>query len=334
MTSFPRSTRQPPREPWSIERLIRERAIALGTALDSSTHATYTSHLQSYLAFCDAHHFPIEPTPDTLSFFVVYMSHHIKPSSVESYLSGICSQLESYFPDVRAARKSPLVARTLAGCKKRLNTPTVRKSPMMDDDLRQIRIVVPPTSHDNRLFVTITFNGFHALHRLGELTQSDNPSRRSSRKLIRRSSVRVMPRSFSYILPGHKADRFFEGNNIVIEKRDDELDAHSPFCDYLASRDVRFPFHPALFLRENGTVPTRSWYIDRLSAIFPDRSFAGQSLRSGGATFLALCGFPETHIQTAGRWASSAWRIYVRKNPVVLHAMMQGRRILDNSASA
>jgi hypothetical protein len=48
----------------------------------SSPRYTYNTYLQSYLNFCKIQDFPIEPTPDTLIFFVVFLSHHIKPSSV------------------------------------------------------------------------------------------------------------------------------------------------------------------------------------------------------------------------------------------------------------
>src|SRR5437016_1969194 len=100
-------SRQPARVAWTRERLIHERALALGQAIDMSTWKNYSSALNSYLNFVCLHDFPVDPTPDTLSFFTVYMSHHIKPDSVDTYLSGICQQLEPFFPDVRKHRKSP-----------------------------------------------------------------------------------------------------------------------------------------------------------------------------------------------------------------------------------
>lgn len=81
--------------------LVHEQSIALGMSIDASTHKNYSSALNSYLNFCRIHHLPIDPTPDTLSFFTVYMSYQLKPSSVGTYLSGICNKLEIYFPDVR-----------------------------------------------------------------------------------------------------------------------------------------------------------------------------------------------------------------------------------------
>ena len=67
------------RVPWTRERLVHERTIALGCAIERSSLASYSSAFHSYMSFCFAHGFSLEPTPDTLSFFMVYMCHHIKP---------------------------------------------------------------------------------------------------------------------------------------------------------------------------------------------------------------------------------------------------------------
>jgi len=77
MLNISSSSRQPTRLPWTLERLVQECAIALGNVLDLSTQQTYSSHLQSYLMFIKLHDFPLQPTPDIFSFYVVYMSAHI-----------------------------------------------------------------------------------------------------------------------------------------------------------------------------------------------------------------------------------------------------------------
>ena len=41
------------------------------------------------------HDLPVDLTEETLSFFAVYMAHHINPKSVNNYLTGIVQQLES-----------------------------------------------------------------------------------------------------------------------------------------------------------------------------------------------------------------------------------------------
>jgi hypothetical protein len=78
-----------------------------------------------------------------------------------------------------------------------------------------------------------------------------------------------------------------------------------------------------LWLTSSSNVPTRHWFITRLRSYFP-KEIAGQSLRSGGATSLAEAGADLATIQAAGRWASKAFRIYIRKNPFLLHAVIFG----------
>src|ERR1700722_20037599 len=114
---LPSSKRQP-RLPWTKDQLLHERAVAIGASMEPGTALAYASAFQSYLSFCKAHQLPLDPTPDTLSFYTVYMCAHIKPQSVETYLSGICARLEPFFPDVRDNQKHRLVAKCLAGCKK------------------------------------------------------------------------------------------------------------------------------------------------------------------------------------------------------------------------
>ena len=124
------TSRQPVRLSWTMERLIYERSILLGMAIDTTTALTYSSAANSYLAFCKLHHLLVDRTPETLSYYVTFQSAHINPKSVESYLSGICSCLEPFFPDIRPNHATALVKRTLKGARQRHSQPTVRKSPL------------------------------------------------------------------------------------------------------------------------------------------------------------------------------------------------------------
>ncbi|KAI0037693.1 hypothetical protein FA95DRAFT_1476687, partial [Auriscalpium vulgare] len=64
----------------------------------------------------------------------------------------------------------------------------------------------------------------------------------------------------------------------------------------------------------------RSWFLRRLRKFFPN-TIAGHSLRAGGATYFASAGWPDNRIQALGRWTSDTFRIYIRKNPVLLQAL-------------
>ena len=176
--------RQPRREPWSLERLLQERAIALEHALDQSTKSTYSSALNSYLAFCEMHTFPIAPTEQTLSFYVIFQCHHIEPRSVDSYLSGICSELEPFYPDIRKARSSPLVACTLKGAK-RLFSKLIRRKRALDRaaiELMRTQLL-RSDSLDDKLFLALTLTAFHGLLRLGEIVWPDRVDHQSYDKV-------------------------------------------------------------------------------------------------------------------------------------------------------
>ena len=65
-------------------------------------------------------------------------------------------------------------------------------------------------SHNDLLFFVILLVGFHVLMCLGEL---------------------------SFFLPGHKANKFFEGNKIIVPQNSSGNNPDEPFCKYLQSRD-------------------------------------------------------------------------------------------------
>jgi hypothetical protein len=320
-------SRQPLRQAWSRDRLLRERAIALGHAIDTSTLHTYSSALNSYLTFVRLHDLPVEPTPDTMSFYTVFMSSHINPKSVGSYLSGICQQLESYFPDVRTTRKSRLVERTLKGCLRIRGVATKRKRALTFDDLKLV-ITHFSTSdkHDDLLFQSMLLTGFFSLMRLGELAFPDAKNLRNWKKVTKRSSVVITPDQYEFHLPSHKADRFFEGNHIIVKRQQFcDINPLTVFQAYLHSRDTTFPLSSPLWITSRGCVPTRYFFISRLHQFFT-KDIGGQSMRAGGATSLAENGVPPSLIQFMGRWTSDAFFIYIRKSPVLIQALLYSKR--------
>jgi hypothetical protein len=310
---------QPSRVLWPMDHLLRERAIALGNTIEPATLHTYNSALTSYLTFICAHNLPTSPTEDTLSFYVVYMSHHISPRSVTTYLSGIVQQLEPFYPLIREICNSKLVQCTLQGCLKSCAQPTRCKRVLTISDLTTVltHFNTITTLHDNLLFLSMLLTGFFSLMRLGEMAFPDDKKVQDWRKISCRRTVILQDDNFSFQLPFHKADRFFTGNTILVTWSESIIDPVHHFKMYLSSRDSLMPFHSALWLRANRTVPTRSFFIRKLRSFF-DKDIGGQSMRAGGATFLAEKGVPPSLIQACGRWSSDAFLIYIRKNPALL----------------
>ena len=96
---------------------------------------------------------------------------------------------------------------------------------------------------------------------LGKLTYPDGAKLHDPRKLTSRRSIQIHTDSFQFFLPGHKADRFFEGNTILLRRNALPCNPMSFFTRYLASRDHRFPLSLPLWLQQNGSVSTRSFFM-------------------------------------------------------------------------
>ena len=198
------------------------------------------------------------------------------------------------------------------------------------DNLRHVVLHYSKSNnHDDLLFVSQLLTGFFALMRLGELVVPDDISILDHRKITSRTSVSLSDSDYRFFLPSHKADKFFEGNTIIVQHHNTAVNPLFHFKSYLSSRDRLFPFSPDLWLRADGSRPSRSFFTQRLKLFF-DADIAGQSMRSGGATSMAENGVPPHLIQAAGRWASSAFQIYIRKNPVLLQALLFGRAAHDS----
>ena len=152
-------------------------------AIDSTTTHTYSSAANSYLTFCKLYALPIDPTPETLSYYITFQSVHINPKSVESYLSGICNNLEPFFPDIRSHRVTVLIKRTLKGTRQCHGCATVQKLPLTTTQLCMITNALDQSrDHDNMLFLSIVNTGFAGLLTLGEMAVSDSPKLWDSRK--------------------------------------------------------------------------------------------------------------------------------------------------------
>ena len=182
--------RQPHWEPWTLERLNYERSILLGMSIDQSTSTSYSSALNSYLTFCTLHSLPIKPTPQTLSYYTTFQSFHINPKSVNLSLSGICNQLEPYFPNVCLNRKTALVNWALVSAKRYHGTPTKQKTPLTVSNLLTVMDdLTQSTIHDDLLFNAQLNTGFTGLLHLGELTWPDWVSLRNYKKVTMRFSM-------------------------------------------------------------------------------------------------------------------------------------------------
>ncbi|KAF8992323.1 hypothetical protein BDQ17DRAFT_1392858 [Cyathus striatus] len=173
---------------------------------DHSTVLNYSSVLNSFISFCHVHHFPLNPTPDTLSHYLIYQSHFLASSTLSTYLTGIVALLEPFFPNVRNACDSPLMIYTTPMCKPPLPLSTLSSICAQ---------LLASTHHDTLLCLAVLTSAFFGLLHLGELTCPDDTALCDHQKLTSHLSVTLLPASsYQFRLPTHKADKFFEGNTL------------------------------------------------------------------------------------------------------------------------
>ncbi|EJD46507.1 hypothetical protein AURDEDRAFT_164334 [Auricularia subglabra TFB-10046 SS5] len=187
-----------------------------------------------------------------------------------------------------------------------------RKSPLSSADLERMLVKYGRShSHDDALFLAILFVGFNALMHLGELVWPDSEALCEYRKCVSFSSFAWRGPDdndgidqFSFTLPGHKGNRVFDGETVIVTGRTGAANALPVMCSYLNMRqsNAATRLHPALFVRADGSVPRRSWFINYLKANFAS-DIRGHSIRSGGATDLAIRGkgTPEAKATAPGR---------------------------------
>jgi len=89
-----------------------------------------------------------------------------------------------------------------------------RKRTLTSADLEQLFDHFDSGEHDDSLFLTIALMGFHSLLHLGEMMQPDSKAKCSSKKLSWRHTLHLHKDHFTYLLPFHKGDWFFDGNII------------------------------------------------------------------------------------------------------------------------
>ncbi|KAF9472079.1 hypothetical protein BDN70DRAFT_769442, partial [Pholiota conissans] len=240
------------------------------------------------------HQLPLDPTPLTMSRYIAYTSQFI--GSAPKYLTGVRHFLSDIYPDFDVNRAHPLVKATIRGSKKVRADGVHRKLPLRTSHLHAFLLRARTSgSFDDLLFITILACCFYACHRSGELVQKNNRNLFDWRKVIQRDSLTFLDGRAQYHLPYHKGDPFYRGTDILHTSQD-VADPVALLREYSSLRDLRHHARLALFICENGSLPTRSWFDSRFFALL-NREFGGHSARAGRATFYAALGLSEDIIQ-------------------------------------
>ncbi|KAF8218767.1 hypothetical protein L208DRAFT_1469637 [Tricholoma matsutake] len=262
-------------------------------SIEHSTSKNYATGARDYINFCLLHSLPLDPTPTTLSRYIAYSSLFI--ASGPKYLTGVRHFLRDIYPEFDANRAHALVKTTIRGARKVRADPVQRKLPLRLAHLQSFVDVAHCTStYDDFLFAILLSCAFYGCHRMGELVQKNDQSLFDWRKIIKRSSVIFGSGRVQYCLPYHKGDPFFHGMDVLFTAQD-VADPVFLLQEYLCWRDRVHGAKASLFLRENGSHPSRSWFNSKFFKIL-DCHFGRHSARTGCATFLSSLGVSESII--------------------------------------
>ncbi|KAJ3749808.1 hypothetical protein EV360DRAFT_4205, partial [Lentinula raphanica] len=229
-----------------------------------------------------------------LSRYIAHTSQFI--ASAPKYLTGAQHFLKHLYPEFSENRGSPLVRATINGSRKLRADSVKRKLPIRLDHLRvfEHRFFNDP-SYDNLLFITVLSCMFYGCHRSGELIFKGSKSTLDYRKIIKRGSLHFNDNHAGYRLPYHKADRFYRGSDILLSHHD-IADPVFLLSLYSSLRDSRYGARAELFIREDGSLPSRRWFDNHFFSVL-SRDYGGHSVRAGSATYFASLGISETIIQ-------------------------------------
>jgi len=286
---------------------------------EASTRRGYTTANKTWRLFTTTYHLPLLPSIYSLRLYAAFLAHRGIRSPAQ-FFSALAWEFAAQVQGWDRIRSHPLVKDAILGARKLNAQPVKRSPPLLPTELLTFftATLSAPHSHDDLLALTIAVVGFGALMRLGELVEPQHSDDRDERKYIKRSSARVVGSSeFHFHLPYHKADRSWRGSDVAILEENSVAGFNfiKLISLYLTSRD-RLPVKSKLlFIRSNGSLAPRQWFIDRLRRFAPTSS--GHSLRAGGATYLASIGTSPDFIQRMGRWSSEAVGIYLRDQPAL-----------------
>lgn len=299
---------------WAVRFLV--------AALEPSTQQSQASAIKSYDSYCLAHNinepdrFP--PTPHVLMGYATHLRsvRRLASSSIRNYLSAV----RSFCVDVGASTLSfydPTLVRLLEGIsrRERAENPT-GKEVRLPITVALLNRMLPmfPNSIAGTMLRAASVTGVYGLLRAGEMTV------KSSRyNLLARADLSWTPDGAEIHLKRSKTDYLRAGVTIKLFANQSE---HCPIKLLRRAWESAVDKAPSAALFQDGQGRPLK-YLALLKAIraavkalrLPLKNYSCHSLRAGGATTLALMGYPDSLIKTLGRWRSLAYQRYIKLDP-------------------
>jgi hypothetical protein len=316
----------------SLSSLLDERLRLWNAALEPTTSLAYQRAVRDWSIFARHGNFDFFPRSESLSLFITFRFAAV--SNILPILSGLAYHFKAIDSSRwDQARSSEEVKRAIRGHAKLFPHVVKKAVPLPLDILAPVLLALnsPQACYDDVLWGAMATVAFFSCARAAELTSYDSPRFRNENKYSLRSTLRLDSLGFSVHLPYHKSDPLYSGSHLWFTASD--ASSFLPLLStFLRIRDLLFPTSAFLWVRANGKVPTRRWFVSELKRRCGE-TISGHSFRSGGATWYALQGASDSSIQRLGRWKSAAWNEYVRLQPELALATRSRDNALSQSFS-
>jgi hypothetical protein len=333
--------------PAALSPLVDKANQFILNCIATSTRSTYRAAMNSYLN-CFAAHGTVAPFPATQTSLCLWLAHSatrtnskpLQPSTMRTYLSGLCS-LHEEMGYSHLLDDKPLVGRCFKGIKKTLGSGSKRERRAITTDiLAQVKAHLQPSFASTLFFAAATL-ATYGLLRMGEFTVNDRPDSANAFKLLTLAQLQLKAEDGT-VVPMSSPDQWNRVTNMSLVLRVSKTDpfrqtvtihiGHSvpvqAMLDYLRIHPCLTTSSSPLFVSSATchSPLTREAMIQGTRAVlkhcgFDESKFSGHSYRKGGATSLFKAGVADSVIQLLGRWLSDAYKLYVvAPLNVLLHA--------------
>jgi site-specific recombinase XerD len=295
--------------------------MLMAAALNPNTQRTYTSAQNRYINFCSAFNLPVMPaTEDNLLLYIAHLfDAGLKGSSIRVYLSAVRSL--HVFAGYSYPTEMLRVRLALKGAVTK-SAPVVRKFPITFDVLSKILKFVQKR-FDSKLMSTMMAVAFFGCLRASEICVCDAVSFCSSDHLcVEDVHVDRKKKILTIFLKKSKTDTYNSGTTIRIGFLETNVCAYCYALKYIDSKSKGLSGKLPFFVNSLGDAVKKNYFVSvtRLAlgmGGFDPSKFSGHSFRAGAATTAGNNNFEEYELKMLGRWASSAYNVYLR-NPLLV----------------
>lgn len=311
------------------------------SAYPESTKSTYRTHLKTYLTFCLAFGFdPVPASQQCLSQYISALSQILKFQSIKQYLNIVrLIHLEAGLPN--PLKENWYISTILNGARRVLGDQQNPKLPITPQILLNIHKKLNLSTPIEALFWAALLVGFFAFLRKSNLlppSKGFDPD-----KHLTRQDFNLITNGIAIDIKWSKTIQFKQRSFQVVVP----MVAGSELCPVKASLHAfrlapNFPRDPAFSFRVGSVLSVLSYseFLSKLRKILhtlglSPSSYAGHSLRRGGATWAFTCGVSSEFIKTQGDWKSDSYQRYLHlstqeKSSVALK-MAQGLKNFNSS---